>query len=102
MELVLTGVEWTAAEAERAGLISRVFPDDILFDEALKIATRISNKSLLGLKMAKASVSASFETPLQAGLGQERQLFAVAFGLQDKKIGTEAFDKKIKPKFIHA
>jgi len=102
MELVLTGVDWTAPEAERAGLISRVFPDDQLFDEALKIATRISNKSLIGAKMAKASVLASFETPLQAGIQQERQLFAVAFGLQDKKIGTEAFASKTKPKFIHA
>lgn len=102
MELVLTGVEWTAAEAERSGLISRVFPDDKLFDEALKIAAVISKKSLLGLKMAKASVLASFETPLQAGLQQERQWFAVAFGLKDKQIGTEAFDKRAKPKFIHA
>jgi enoyl-CoA hydratase len=40
MDLVLTGRMMDAAEAERAGLVSRVVPADKLLDEALAAASR--------------------------------------------------------------
>jgi enoyl-CoA hydratase len=42
MDMVLTARMMDAAEAERAGLASRVFPHDTLMDEARKIAARRS------------------------------------------------------------
>merc|ERR1719183_773768 len=38
MEWVLTGAQFTAAEAERAGLVARVVPDGEVVDEAIKVA----------------------------------------------------------------
>ena len=45
MDMVLTGRMMDAAEAERASLVSRVFPADQLIAEALKIAERIADLS---------------------------------------------------------
>ncbi|MDQ7077881.1 MAG: enoyl-CoA hydratase-related protein [Robiginitomaculum sp.] len=45
MELCLTGRMMDAAEAERAGLVSRVVPVDDLAEEAMKTATSIADKS---------------------------------------------------------
>src|SRR3546814_7066976 len=42
MEMVLTGRMMDAAEAERAGLVSRVIPAADLVDEAVKVATVIA------------------------------------------------------------
>src|SRR5271168_5066125 len=42
MDLCLTGRMMDAAEAERAGLVSRVVPADKLLDEALSAATRVA------------------------------------------------------------
>lgn len=41
MEWVLTGANFSAQEAMSAGLVSRVFPDDVLIEEAIKTATVI-------------------------------------------------------------
>ena len=42
MDMVLTGRMMDAAEAERAGLVSRVVPADKLMDEALAAAAAIA------------------------------------------------------------
>src|SRR5579863_9070674 len=46
MEMCLTGRQMDAAEAERAGLVSRIVPAASLIEEALKTATRIAEMSL--------------------------------------------------------
>src|SRR3989441_1950865 len=46
MDLVLTGRMMDAAEAERAGLVSRVVPADKLIEEALAAAAQIAEFSL--------------------------------------------------------
>src|SRR3977135_1875411 len=43
MDLVLTGRMMDAAEAERAGLVARVGPDDKLLDEVIKTAETIAS-----------------------------------------------------------
>ncbi|MGP2420448.1 enoyl-CoA hydratase-related protein, partial [Listeria monocytogenes] len=54
-EMVLTGRMIDAAEAERAGLVSRVVPAAELLDEADKVAQTIAAKSLPALYAAKAA-----------------------------------------------
>ena len=53
MDLVLTARMMDAAEAERAGLVSRVVAPDRLLDEALEAATIIASMSLPSVILAK-------------------------------------------------
>ncbi|WP_315919199.1 enoyl-CoA hydratase [Mesorhizobium sp. SP-1A] len=99
MDMVLTGRLMDAAEAERAGLVSRVVPADALLDEALKAAEKIASFSLPAVMMAKEAVDRAFETTLAEGLRFERRLFHSMFALEDQKEGMAAFVEKRKPEF---
>jgi len=99
MDLVLTGRMMDAAEAERAGLVSRVVPADKLIDEALAAAERIAEFSLPSVMMAKEAVNRAYESPLAEGMLFERRLFHALFATEDQKEGMAAFVEKRKPKF---
>jgi len=99
MEMVLSGNPITAQEAEKWGLVSRVFPADQVVNEAIKLGERISEHSPLIVRLAKDSVSSSFETPLSEGLKNEKRLFHATFSTNDQKEGMNAFASKRKPEF---
>jgi enoyl-CoA hydratase len=101
MDLVLTGRMMDAAEAERAGLVSRVVPADKLIDEALAAAAQIAELSLPSVMMAKEAVNRAYESPLAEGMLFERRLFHALFATEDQKEGMAAFVEKRKPKFKH-
>ena len=88
-----------AAEAERANLVSRVFPADQLLPEALKIAERIASLSPVAVALAKQSVNRAFETTLAEGVQYERRMFHSTFGTEDQKEGMKAFMEKRAPQF---
>ena len=101
MDLVLTGRMMDAAEAERAGLVSRVVPADRLMDEALAAAAKIAEFSLPSVMMAKESINRAYETQLAEGILFERRLFHALFATEDQKEGMAAFVEKRKPSFKH-
>jgi enoyl-CoA hydratase len=101
MDLVLTGRMMDAAEAERAGLVSRVVSADKLIDEAVAAAAQIAEFSLPSVMMAKEAVNRAFESPLAEGMLFERRLFHALFATEDQKEGMAAFVEKRKPKFKH-
>jgi len=101
MDLVLTGRMMDAAEAERAGLVSRVVAADKLLEEALAAAAQIAEFSLPSVMMAKEAVNRAFESPLAEGMLFERRLFHSLFATEDQKEGMAAFVEKRKPKFKH-
>ena len=101
MDLVLTGRMMDAAEAERAGLVSRVVPADRLLEEALAAAEAICQLGLPSVMAAKACVNQAFEGPLSAGMAHERQVFHSLFATEDQKEGMDAFLAKRKPEFRH-
>ena len=45
MEMILTGVMLDAHEAQAAGLVARVYPDEELISSAMKMARTIASKS---------------------------------------------------------
>ncbi len=101
MDLVLTARMMDAAEAERAGLVSRVVSADKLIDEALACAAQIAEFSLPSVMMAKEAVNRAYESPLAEGMLFERRLFHALFATEDQKEGMAAFVEKRKPKFRH-
>lgn len=101
MDLCLTGRMMDAAEAERAGLVSRVVPADRCLDEAIEAATVIAAYSLPSVMMAKESINRAFEGSLSEGMLFERRMFHSLFATDDQKEGMAAFVEKRKPNFTN-
>ena len=101
MDLVLTGRMMDAAEAERAGLVSRVVPLDKLMDEALGAALTICGFGLPSVMAAKEAVNRAFEGGLSDGVMFERRLFHALFATEDQKEGMNAFVNKRPAVFKH-
>jgi len=101
MDLCLTGRNMTAAEAERAGLVSRVVPNERALEEAIEAATQIASYSLPSVMMLKESIGRAYEAPLSEGLLFERRLFHSLFATRDQKEGMKAFLDKRPPDFQH-
>ena len=96
MDMCLTGRNMDAAEAERAGLVSRVVPAADLMAEAMKAAETIAGMSMTAAMMTKESVNRSYETTLSEGIRFERRLFHAMFATEDQKEGMGAFVEKRK------
>ncbi|MGD9944814.1 MAG: enoyl-CoA hydratase [Burkholderiaceae bacterium] len=101
MDLCLTARMMDAAEAERAGLVSRVVPAGDLLKEALDAATIIAGFSLPSVIMAKEAMNRAYESSLSEGLLFERRVFHSLFATDDQKEGMKAFLEKRAPQFKH-
>jgi enoyl-CoA hydratase len=101
MDMLLTGRTMDAAEAERAGLVSRIAPADKALDLALEVAKEISLMPLPALMMLKESVNRAYESPLSEGLLFERRMVHALFATGDQKEGMAAFLEKRPPAFRH-
>jgi enoyl-CoA hydratase len=99
MDMILTARMMDSAEAERAGLVSRVVAPDTLLDEARAAAAKIAAQSPLAVMMNKEMVNVALETSLSEGVRFERRLFHSLFAFEDQKEGMSAFVDKRKPDF---
>ena len=98
-ELIFTGDILDAREAERIGLLNKVFPADELMDRTMEIARKIAGKGPLALKLAKMAMNMGMETGLSIGLGYERLARTLVHGSEDRVEGMRAFIEKRKPQF---
>ncbi len=99
MDMILTGRMMSADEAERSGLVSRIFPAEKLLDETIKVAGQIASYSSPSVMLAKEAVNRAFEVNLAEGVRYERRIFYSLFATDDQKEGMEAFASKRKAEF---
>jgi enoyl-CoA hydratase len=99
MDMVLTSRMMDSAEAERAGLVSRVVPAADLMSVTLAAAEAINELSAMSVMAAKESVNRAFEGTLADGILFERRLFQAMFATEDQKEGMDAFLNKRKAVF---
>jgi enoyl-CoA hydratase len=99
MDMLLTTRMIDAAEAERTGLVSRVFPADKVMEEAIAIANTIAEMPVTVAMAIKDSVNRAFETTLTEGVRYERRYFHAGFGTAAQKEGMSAFLEKRRPNF---
>lgn len=97
MDMILSGRTLTAAEALSFGLVSRVAPAESYLDEAITLARQMAELSPVALRVAKEAVIAAHETSLNRGLREERNLFHLLAGSQDRREGMAAFLEKRAP-----
>ena len=90
MELVLTGRNFSAVEAESWGVVSRVVDEGEgkVVEEAVKLASVIAGKGRLAVQAGKEAVNAAYESTLNEGLRTERRLFHGLFATHDQKEGA--------------
>ena len=101
MEMCLTGRMMDAAEAERAGLVSRIVQAGELLEEAVKTAGKIADMSRPITMLVKEAVNRAYESTLAEGVRFERRLFHSTFATEDQKEGMAAFVEKRQPQFKH-
>jgi enoyl-CoA hydratase len=101
MEVMLTDRKLTAQEALAAGLVSRVFPVETYYDEAVKIAAKIAAQPRIAVRLIKDAIHKAEELSLSAGLDYEKRNFYLTFTTEDKAEGMSAFVEKRKPTWKH-
>ena len=99
MDMILTGRMMDAEEAERSGLVARVFENDRLIDEAMAAAKTIASYGKAATVAAREAVERADEVSLREGLLFERRVFHALFATEDQKEGMAAFVEKRPPRF---
>jgi len=99
MEMILTGRNLSAADAEARGLVSRVVAREETVPAAMALAAEIASLPPLAVRAAKEAVNRAYELSLEAGLEFERRNFFMLFASDDQKEGMRAFIEKRPPKW---
>ena len=97
MEMILTGRNIDAREAEAHGLVTSVVAAEETVPAALGLAARIAGMPPVAVIAAKAAVNRAEELSLEAGLEFERRTFYLLFDTEDQKEGMAAFAEKRRP-----
>ncbi|NAY91505.1 enoyl-CoA hydratase [Muricauda sp. JGD-17] len=98
MELIMTAGMIDGGKAVEYGLVNHVVSPEELLPLCIKIASRISNNSVVAIKYAIKAVNAGFMYDAD-GYAAEIEAFGTCFGTDDFKEGTSAFLEKRKADF---
>ena len=99
LELILTGAQISAAEAESIGLVNRVVPAARLMGEVRKLAAMLSAQAPVAVRYALSAVTKGLDMPFAEGCVLEATLFGLVVATEDMREGTRAFLEKRKPAF---
>ncbi len=99
MKMIMTGEIISASEAERIGLVEKVFEPEDLRDSTLELARTMASRSPMALQAAKESILAARRMPLDEGLKFERAWFGLLFSTDDMNEGVDAFLNKRQAEF---
>lgn len=97
--LMMLGEKVSATEAERIGMIFKVFTDENFADESLKIANTLSQMPTKGLAFTKHALNYSLYSSLDSQLITEDELQQKAAKTHDYNEGVAAFLEKRIPVF---
>ncbi len=98
LDLVMTGRAIDAVEAERIGLITRLFEGDAV-EEGMAFARQFTCFGLPALRSAREAVRRAHDLPIHEGLKVENDINTLAFQTRDAREGIEAFEQKRRAKF---
>ncbi|MEM7333236.1 MAG: enoyl-CoA hydratase-related protein [Chloroflexota bacterium] len=97
MDMILTGRMMKAEEAERAGLVARVFPVESFMENVTEAAELIASYGKTAVMVAKETVNQALEMGLQEGLLYERRNYHALWATHDAQEGMLAFLEKRDP-----
>ena len=97
--LMLLGDKVTATEAEKLGMVYKVFPDNSFAEEAIKLATTLAALPTRALYFIKQALNNSMTQNLQQQLKTEDEFQQEAAATNDFKEGVQSFLEKRIPIF---
>jgi 2-(1,2-epoxy-1,2-dihydrophenyl)acetyl-CoA isomerase len=97
--LMMLGEKVTALEAEKIGMIFKVFPDLSFSENSIEIASTLAKMPTKGLAYTKQLLQMSYTTTLEEQLQDEDVFQQKAAQTDDYKEGVAAFLEKRKPNF---
>lgn len=97
--LMMLGDKVNAVDAERMGMLYKVFSDESFAEESMKIAITLSTMATRGLAYTKEALNASMESLLYDQLQKEDEIQYKAGHTFDYKEGITAFVEKRQPVF---
>jgi 2-(1,2-epoxy-1,2-dihydrophenyl)acetyl-CoA isomerase len=97
--LMMLGEKVPALEAERLGMVFKLFSDETFADESMKIAVTLAAMPTKGLAFTKAALNASLHTSFEDQLLKEDELQQKAAATYDYNEGVQAFLEKRAPVF---
>jgi enoyl-CoA hydratase len=99
-DILYTGRDVWAEEAERIGLISRMVEDGETVEAALEIARTLTGKSPFGLRMTKELLNHSIDAPNpETAIYMENRTQSLAVATDDFREAVQAFQEKRSPRF---
>jgi enoyl-CoA hydratase len=90
-EMIHTGRQVGAEEAERIGLADKVVPAAEVLDTALAWAAELAKGAVVAQGLAKSAVDSGLSRSLPEGLTWEQDLFADVFATEDATTGVQSF-----------
>ncbi len=97
--LVMLGDKISATEAERLGMVYKVFVAETFEDEVQKLAVKLATMPTKALGLIKKSLNQSLKNDLESQLALESKYQIEAAGTEDYTEGVSAFIEKRKPNF---
>ena len=98
-ELILTGLPFSAQEAEDWGLVNKVLPPDGLLEAALATARRIAGNGPIAVRQAKQSIGRGLQMSISDGLAFEIEAYNRMVPTEDRREGVLAYNERRKPNF---
>ena len=95
LELLLTGDVISAVEAEKIGLINKVFPEDIFQEKTDELISKMISKSAVVLKITKMATDAGLYAPVDQALKNAEKIYlGQLLDTEDAHEGIQAFLEK--------
>jgi len=98
-ELVLTGVTLKADEAQRIGLVNRIFEPEELITKALDTAETIGRVGPEAVQLAKRVMQDGQDADIRVAHHMEQSAFGLAFASDEHREGMGAFLEKRDARF---
>jgi 2-(1,2-epoxy-1,2-dihydrophenyl)acetyl-CoA isomerase len=97
--IMMLGEKISAGEAERIGMIYKVFPDESFAHQSQLLVSTVAQMPTRGLVLTKQALNASFSNSLESQLEEEDRLQQIAASTKDYHEGVSAFFEKRHPLF---